>query len=668
MSLSIRPGCLSSLGGGGRGTLGGLAKIRRFARPNVRLGIECAHDFSDENPMDSKLQLQIGQDVGACRIVRKIGEGGMGEVYEGWEESLQRKVAIKILSESALASAEMVERFRGEGRALAKVKHRNVVSLYSLGEVNGRAYMAMEYVDGLPVNKYFERHPCALKDTLELFRQMAEGLACAHEANVIHRDIKPGNIIVDQSLTCKIIDFGIAKMHSDHSTVNTAQDIVMGTANYLAPEVVMGRTSTLLSDVYSLGLVYYSILTGEIPFNGHSNLETLEKIRSSTLTFNPRFNIVIPEEVRRIIFRMTSKSPNMRFQSAREVANELSNVDLEDWPKDFLTPVYPRIELENREEVQAQCEKHGFALPETRIIINLAVSLEEAQSADKTAPVYIAPLVRLKGRSVDEAIARFNSAKSLLVSRRMEISRLAQLAPRNHSRQKIVWPALGGLAALCAIYFTHALKHQPSSFAPARDPMNRTELASIAPDKNGPKMPQYKNGDSFQTRLTLNENGKPPAQYDETWLFAGDQPGVTQWQSAKGAQAIFDQEFYLPPVKIRGAEMTMDFDSKVTGERHSLFPLTVGLEVKNAMELSTARTNEKHKFDWTCGVVSRDKSNTKAGAFDVYKIVCKADRGPFVEETLVYAPALRHWLTRDVVLRDWSIKAHYDLVGYELGK
>ncbi|MGZ3723219.1 MAG: serine/threonine protein kinase [Bdellovibrionales bacterium] len=617
--------------------------------------------------MESTQQLQIGQTVGACRIIRKIGEGGMGEVYEAWEEGLQRKVAIKILSQSALASDQMVERFRGEGRALAKVNHRNVVSLFSIGEMNGRAYMAMEYVDGLPVHKFFETHPCALKDILEMFQQMAEGLACAHEANVIHRDIKPANIIIDRTLTCKIIDFGIAKVHSDHQTVHTAQDIVMGTANYLSPEVVMGRLSTHLSDIYSLGLVFYSVLTGDIPFPGHSNLETLEKIRSSTLAFNPRFNVIIPEEIKQIIFRMTSKSPNMRYRNAQEVVAELKKISLENWPADLLIPVFPRLVLENRPEVQALCEKHGFGTPETRLIINLAVSLTEPGDPTKTEVIDTAPIIRLQAPKISEAIQRFNSAKSELVERRAEIAR--RPPPVNNSRQKFIWPALGCLVALSVVYFSHAIK-TPSPTVVTAPPLRKTELSSSAPatNVNAPTKPEYKMGDHYQTSSVAIENGVLRLGNYADLKYKSSGGGKTTWSDPEGGELVRDDEFYFPPYSVVGRVHRHDFTNELVGPPKSLFPLISGNISVNKFIYKTAGQAKPVEYTRTCIVDGKMRTESKAGIFETYKIVCNADGGPTVTDIYYYAPSVRSWVRREVDLSEGARHVVHQLVGYQLGQ
>jgi len=605
--------------------------------------------FPKRQLMDSSQQLQIGQQLGGCRILRKLGEGGMGEVYEAWEESSNRRVAIKILARGSLASADLVTRFRNEGLTLSKVSHPNVVSLYAIGEIDGREYMTMEYVDGVAVSAFFDTYTCSLKSTLEMFIQMAEGLACAHEAKIIHRDIKPGNIIIDQSMNCKIIDFGIAKVNSDQSPDSkTAKDIVMGTVNFLSPEVVMGRASTALSDIYSLGLVFYHVLTGEIPFAGQSSLEILEKIRSSPLALDPRFNVLFPEDLRQIVFRMTAKSPSMRYQSAREVAEELRRVDFSQWPDDLLVPHSPQCKISNRDEIYTFCHAQGYALPEMRLIVNLASIFVDSSTED----VFIDPA------TIALAIARFKAAKEQLESKRAENTRRLQTQPRAGSRPKMMWSALGAFLLICTAYFTNVREYAPMD-GEIMDMSSRRGM-------HVPEKPHFKPGDQFHIRVSLFEATGMSRKYTENWTVVNVQPGRVDLSNNGHGEMTLSDDFYLPALRLSGVAETSDLESHRAASSPSLFTVPIGTETMDKVEMTLTESKRHWEFIWQCHMQIAPPTPWKQDMLKTYRIICSSEDGPILSDSYLYAPALHFWLSRDLLLRDGLTHAHYELIGNEL--
>lgn len=497
--------------------------------------------------MEVRLILKPGDTLGDYRMVRKIGQGGMGEVWEAWDDKLGRQVALKVLAPDAIDKPEMLDRFRGEGRALARLKHQNVVTLYAIGEQQGTAYMALEFVDGLPLDHYLMSHPCGLHDTLKLFRQMLEGLAAAHEAGIIHRDLKPSNIVVDSDLKAKLVDFGIAKVYSDHQTSHTEQDIVIGTTNYLSPECAAGRMATPQSDIYAMGLVLYHMLTGETPFSGRNNLETIEKIRSSSLAFSPRLQPLLPEGVKQIVARMTAKAPSHRFATAREAIAELDRISLAELPADLREPCDHRLPVSNFSEVRKKCEAHGYDTAEMRFIINLAARLQQEVQEhiddDRTVRTGYPHMLRISDSTVQDAVRRYQAAKSTLSNRRIAVE--MPRSPRPRSRQE----SSGGLGILMSVlaivataYYARNLQMNMSSVPvpPSRVPTAVMPLEGVA-------LERARVGDILKLRYKVMDASRTPLS-DRTieWRLNSVEGDEGHWVGDNGARGKWSVSPFRP--------------------------------------------------------------------------------------------------------------------------
>lgn len=347
----------------------------------------------------------------------------MSEVWEAWDERLRRKVALKFLSTDGLRDPDLAARFKGESAALAKLSHPHVVLLYGNGKHEGTDFLALEYIEGLPLDHFLMSHPCGLTDTLTLLTQMASGLAAAHQAGIIHRDLKPGNIMIDTRLNAKLVDFGLAQ---ENTGTRSSADYLIGSVNYIAPEVAAGRAPTHKSDIYALGLVLYYMLTGEVPFMGRSHEDTLEKIRSSSLAFSPRLQALLPEKLKHIVSKMTAKAPGARYDRTVDVLADLGVVDLSRWPADLREPADIRIPLANFSDLRKKCEAEGYDTSEQRFILNLAARMQLGSKAtlpeDATVATRRVRLLKIQDRTLQDAIRRFQAAKSVLTGKRIELA------------------------------------------------------------------------------------------------------------------------------------------------------------------------------------------------------------------------------------------------------
>jgi eukaryotic-like serine/threonine-protein kinase len=266
----------------------------------------------------------IGQTISHYRILAKLGEGGMGVVYKAEDTKLKRTVALKFLHPEALESPEHKTRFLHEAQAAAALAHPNVCTIYEIDEVDGRSFIAMEFVEGLSVKQKIEARPLKLEEALDIAIQVAEGLQAAHEQGVVHRDIKPSNLIVTSRSQVKIMDFGLAQLIERTRITETGTK--MGTPAYMSPEQVQGEAVDRRTDVWSLGVLFYEMVSGRLPFKGdreaavayavlHQEPEPLTALRSG-----------LPLELDRVVQKALAKSPQGRYQHAEEMIVDLRGV------------------------------------------------------------------------------------------------------------------------------------------------------------------------------------------------------------------------------------------------------------------------------------------------------------------------------------------------------
>jgi len=259
--------------------------------------------------------------IGKYRVLEPIGRGGMGSVYKAHDPLLDRMVAIKVMAEDAEAGTEARQRFLREARSAARLNHPNIITVYELGEDQGRVFIVMELLEGEPLSRLIGRvPPVPLRRKLGLMMQICDGLAFAHQRGVVHRDIKPGNIFVLDNGQVKILDFGIARVGSSELT---RTGLLMGTPTYMSPEQARGRRSDARSDIFSVGVVFYELLSGRKPFVGEDYFETLEKVRSDTPPPLASVAPGLPVALVGVVERAMAKDPAARYQSLEDVKLDL---------------------------------------------------------------------------------------------------------------------------------------------------------------------------------------------------------------------------------------------------------------------------------------------------------------------------------------------------------
>lgn len=260
---------------------------------------------------------------GRYKILMQIGGGGMSHVYLAHDMILNRDVAIKILRYDFSNEEELQKRFQREALSATSLLHPNIVAVYDVGEDADMHYIVMEYIEGKTLKKYIQEFaPLSPARTLQIMKQLTSAMAHAHENGIIHRDIKPQNILMNDDGTVKVTDFGIAT--TLNATGLTQTNSVMGTVHYLSPEQARGGIATKRSDIYSLGIVMYELLTGELPFSGESAVSiALKHLQSETPSVR-EFDATIPQSVENIVLKATAKNPEHRYKNTEEMLADLT--------------------------------------------------------------------------------------------------------------------------------------------------------------------------------------------------------------------------------------------------------------------------------------------------------------------------------------------------------
>lgn len=255
-------------------------------------------------------------------LVKSLGEGGMADVYLAMDTILSREVAIKILRGELSSDPVTLLRFQREANAASKLNHPNVVDVYDVGECDGRHYIVMEYVRGRTLKQLIaQRGALDKKEAVDIMIQLTSAVQHAHENHIIHRDIKPQNVLVKDDGTVKITDFGIALAHD--AVQLTQSDAVLGSAHYLAPETTRGEPATNQIDIYALGIVFYELLCGSVPFQGDNPVQIAMKHLREEIPGIREFNPTLPQSIENIITKATVKNRKLRYQSAKEMLADL---------------------------------------------------------------------------------------------------------------------------------------------------------------------------------------------------------------------------------------------------------------------------------------------------------------------------------------------------------
>ena len=284
-------------------------------------------------------------------IIKSIGEGGMANVYLAEDTILDRKVAIKVLRGDLENNEKFIRRFQREAKSVSDLSHPNIVEVYDVGEEDGQHYIVMEYIDGRTLKQLInKRGALTVAEVIDIMTQLTDGLSAAHDAYIIHRDIKPQNIMILDDGLIKITDFGIAM--TLNATQLTQTNSVMGSVHYLPPEQASGQTATTKSDIYSAGILMYELLMGSVPFKGENAVEIALKQMKERIPSIRKQNPLIPQSVENIVLKATAKNPKNRYENIREMHEDLIHaLDEERQNETRYAYPYPESNIDESKEI-----------------------------------------------------------------------------------------------------------------------------------------------------------------------------------------------------------------------------------------------------------------------------------------------------------------------------
>lgn len=284
-------------------------------------------------------------------IIKSIGEGGMANVYLANDTFLDRKVAVKVLRGDLANDEKFIRRFQREAYAASTLSHPNIVEMYDVGEDNGTYYIVMEYIEGRTLKQLLKkRGSLTAPEVVDIMLQLTDGISHAHDMYIIHRDLKPQNIMISDDGKIKITDFGIAM--ALNSTQLTQTNSVMGSVHYLPPEQASGKGSTTKSDIYSMGIMLFELLTGKLPFKGDNAVEIALKHMKDDIPSVRKINSNIPQSLENIVLKATAKNPKNRYDDVKEMYNDLKVcLNEENLNQKPYVYKYPEHELDDKEPI-----------------------------------------------------------------------------------------------------------------------------------------------------------------------------------------------------------------------------------------------------------------------------------------------------------------------------
>lgn len=389
--------------------------------------------------MKNDLKLSPQSSFGPYQILRLLGQGGMGEVYEAVQMESGLPVALKVSRQTN--DPEASHRFNNEIRALKLANHPHIVKLIDSGEHMGVPYLAMELVKGDSLDQYIEQKVFRPVEAMKIIKQVAEGVLALHDQKIVHRDLKAKNILCLNDQKIKIIDFGVVKFTDDPPLEITKTGAIVGSVKYVSPEVATGQPAVFQSDIWSLGILAYELMVGTAPFDGQSYQEILEQIRLSPLTFPPVADRTIPENIKKIVHKMCEKNVHLRYANMKELLADINQVMSanQEETNPLETTQFLRSQIANENKVRKLIKKAGFKDGDIKVLMSLALRIQQEKSPQGD---FSSAWVIEKG-ALDEAIKSF-----------LDSTDSSQLPPKKNA---YLWWAGVGFAALWALLFSTSL-------------------------------------------------------------------------------------------------------------------------------------------------------------------------------------------------------------------
>ncbi len=331
----------------------------------------------------SYVPITNGTMISHYKIIEKIGAGGMGEVYLAEDTELDRKVALKFLPPHLCPDEDCRARFKREAQATAKLNHPNIVTIHEVSEYQGRPYFAMEHIEGRALGDVIKKNELSISEIVDLAIGICEGLNKAHQAGIVHRDIKPSNIVIDTDSRPKLLDFGLAAVKGSEKL--TISGSTLGTIGYMSPEQIEGKDIDRRSDLFSLGVVFYEMITGRAPFKGDSEAATLNSILNDIPQLLSKYRTDVPDSLQKIVDKALDKDLETRYQEAAGIISDLIRLkkDLESGPS--ATQPQPSIAVLPFTNMSADPEQEYFCDGMAEDIINDLTHVEGLRVAARTS-------------------------------------------------------------------------------------------------------------------------------------------------------------------------------------------------------------------------------------------------------------------------------------------
>jgi serine/threonine protein kinase/Tfp pilus assembly protein PilF len=306
----------------------------------------------------------IGKTILHYKVVRKLGEGGMGEVYLAEDTKLDRQVALKFLSQQFASDQSFKARFKREAQAAAALNHPNIITIHEVAEHQDRPFIAMEFVEGESLKELTARKDLSVQKVIDLGIQISQGLAKAHQAGIVHRDVKPQNILIDKDGRARICDFGLAKLRREVMLTRTGTTV--GTVAYMSPEQGQGKEVDQRSDIFSFGVVLYEMITGQLPFKGEHEAAIVYSIVNETPEPLARYKANVPEELQKVVEKALRKDTDTRYQSSADLTADL---------KELQRQSTTAATLSSKSALGVRKEKRSWAVPVVGVILLAAVAV-----------------------------------------------------------------------------------------------------------------------------------------------------------------------------------------------------------------------------------------------------------------------------------------------------
>ncbi len=578
-----------------------------------------------------KRELVEGEKFLNYQILKPLGKGGMGAVFLAKDINLEREVAIKTLLPEADENVNLKKRFHNEAKALAALNHPNIVSIHNYGVEDSVSYIVMEYVKGRDLSDLIHSRGFGVSEALSVLRSMASALSEAHENGILHRDIKPSNIVINEKGIAKLVDFGIAKSFSNSEDDLTRPDRIVGTVNYLSPEVIIGARQSVQSDLFALGIVFFEMLTKKNPFVSENRFKTMENIKNIPVELPEDIREILPAQFVQLFRDLVSKNPETRIKSSAELLKRIEDCRLGDIPHELLISRRPELKILNEHSVRMRLLSQGFKTREIGIIISLAAQFQEQNvNDDKTRELSADEKLSISSGALDYAVNRFQKSKKDLTYQTGGKQKAESKVSINSSYLiygiGIALLVLAGFFGFSYFSTVDAVLAAPPALSSYKETSRRVNLTT---------------GAVLEDSINLVEF--PEVMKDKVLL---------KWsQEGTDDQGLLEKSYndFVHGLKTFGPSGEELEVTIINGDYNKIYPLEVGKDMSYKFVIVRTDGRPKVEGQRRCQVKGRQMTKVPAGEFDTFVVNCEDTdtKGEmFFKETFYYSPKVFRYVKR----------------------